>query len=46
MKVVKTPHTSSSREDVDMAGKDVWHVLEESATVACHRVWLLRIELS
>ena len=25
-----------------MAGKDVWHVLEESATVACHRVWLLR----
>ena len=28
-----------------MVGKDVWHVLEESATVACHRVWLLRIDL-
>ena len=28
-----------------MAGKDVWHVLEESATVGCHRVWLLRIDL-
>ena len=27
-----------------MAGKDVWHVPEESATVACHRVWLLRID--
>ena len=27
-----------------MAGKDVWHVLEESATVACHCVWLLRID--
>ena len=27
-----------------MAGKDVWHVLEESATVACHHVWLLRID--
>ena len=27
-------------EDVDMPGKDVWCVLKESATVACHCVLL------
>ena len=27
-------------EDIDMAGKDVWCVLEESATVVCHCVLL------
>ena len=32
-----------SRSDGEMAGRDVQWVLDESATVACHHIWLLGI---
>ena len=41
--VVRTRHLFPGRMSIWQVGMSVWHVLEESATLACHCIWVLCI---